>query len=190
MKKRSIFIFKEQQKNYTYITLFLLIFSIFIYFAIRPSLITIFSLNKEVEDLTKINNLYDNQINKILEIQSEIEKNRDRLYLLSQAITDFPQVNKIVSDIKNLADSNNFYLKNASILDINLFSSQEKNLKTVTVNIDGSSNFEDLLSFINGLFNQRRLKRIKKIIINKDQIKQSTNSGDLKVNMEIEGYYL
>ncbi|MGB9707211.1 MAG: type 4a pilus biogenesis protein PilO [Microgenomates group bacterium] len=188
-KNRKIFLFEKENQNYIYISLFLIIFSIFIYFAIRPSLMTIFSLNKEAGELEKINSLYDGQINKILQIQSELENNRDRLNLITEAIPDFPQVNKIVSDIKKTTEENGIFMKNASAMELNLFNTNKRDLKTIIFSIEGETTFENFQNFLKNLYEQRRLKRIKKIILSQGE-KEGTVSAKLKVNLEIEAFYL
>src|SRR3990167_863968 len=57
----------EQKKfsemvDYFFVIFFLLIFSVFIIFAIKPSLITAYSLKKEEIDLTKIDKVYEEKI--------------------------------------------------------------------------------------------------------------------------------
>ena len=55
-------IFSKKTKDYTFIILFLLIFSIFIFFAVKPSLTTAVSLKKEEFDLQRVDLLYEKKI--------------------------------------------------------------------------------------------------------------------------------
>ncbi|GIW64964.1 MAG: hypothetical protein KatS3mg092_0897 [Patescibacteria group bacterium] len=73
--KKNIF---SKSQDYTYIILFLIIFSIFIFFAINPSLKTAFSLKKEKNDLEVINNIYEQKIINIANIQNQLEENREK----------------------------------------------------------------------------------------------------------------
>ncbi len=181
-------IFSKKVRDYTFTTLFFLIFSIFIMFAIRPSLISIFSLKKEEEDLKKINSLYNEKILIVTEVQSQIEKNRDYLPLLNEAVSTYPQVNKLIEDIKNEAERNTFLIKKTTISDVDLSTVGKKNLEVVEVIIEGESAFDDLLKLTQGLFNQRRLKTIKKVVIASNP--ESTTSSQLKITLNVEGYYL
>jgi hypothetical protein len=54
--------------------------------------------------------------------------------------------------------------------------------------MEATSNFENLKLFVTDLFSQRRLKLIDNIEISRD--KESTNSGNLKIVLTIDGYYL
>lgn len=181
-------IFSKKTADYTFAILFFLIFSIFIIFAIKPSLTTAFALKKEETELKKINSLYESKILRIVDIQSQIEKNREYFPLLDQAISTSPQVNKIIEDIKEAADANSFLIKKVDVSDVNLFTPNKKNLEKVKVTVEGKSSFEDLLKFTASLFEKRRLKTIKKMIITNDT--ESTVSSQLKITLDIEGYYL
>lgn len=180
-------IFNQKTQDYTYAILFLLIFSVFIILAINPSLKTAFSLKKQEQDLSKIDNLYEQKIMNIALIQSQIEENRDDLILLDQAITIYPEVNKLVDDVKKIADKNSFFITKANISDINLKQTNKK-IEKVSLNLEGKTNYENLLSFINDLFQQKKLKLIEKMIVNKDN--ESTSSSQLKVSFVIDGFYL
>lgn len=181
-------IFSKKITDYTFFVLFFLIFSFFIVFAIRPSLSSIFTLKKEESELKKIDSLYEEKILNIALIQQHLENNRDNLDLLNQAIPNYPQINKMIEDIKEAADINSFQIKKADVSDVNLFAANKNNLETVKITVEGISNFDNFLKFITYLMNQRRLKTIEKIIITKDE--ESTTSSQLKVNFDIEGYYL
>lgn len=180
-------VFYKKVVDYTFIVLFLLIFSIFIFFAIRPSLKTAFSLKKEEKDLIEIDSIYEKKILSVSLIQSEIEKNRDDLYLIDTALSKNPNVNKIIDDIKMAADKTNFFISKANISDINLLQSK-KTLEKVEVVIEGTSTFPDLLLFIKEINNQRRLKTIDSFQISRS--KSSTDSANLSIKINISGYYL
>jgi Tfp pilus assembly protein PilO len=180
-------IFEKKSGDNIYVIFFLLIFSIFIVFAIKPSLTTAYSLKKEEIDLTKIDQLYEEKINNITLIQTQIEENRDNLPLLNQSISEQPEVNKIIEDIKKIADKNSLVINKATIIDIN-FSKTNKEKQNVKLQMEVTTNFDNLRQFIRDMFNQRRLKLIDNLVINRD--KESTSSGNLKINLTINGYYL
>lgn len=181
-------IFTKKTQDYTFAVLFFIIFSVFIVFAIKPSLTTAASLKKEESDLERIDNLYESKIVDIASIQSQLEENRDNLPLLTQAISNFPQVNKTIEDIKAVADQNSFTIKRASIADVNLFESNKKNLKQLRVTVEGNADFKSVMQFITALYNQRRLKTVPKLSISRDE--SSTTSAQLKISLDIEAYYL
>jgi ABC-type multidrug transport system fused ATPase/permease subunit len=180
-------IFTKKTKDYSFVVLFLVIFSVFIVFAIRPSLSAAFSLRKEEIDLEKINSIYENSIKDITLIQSQVEENRDNLPLLNQAISEYPQVNKIIEDVKKIADKDSITIKKANIADVKL-SKNNKQLENVRFIIEGKTTFDNLLLFTQDLFSQRRLKMVNNIVLSVDPI--STESGQLKLILTIDAYYL
>ncbi|MFN4212604.1 MAG: type 4a pilus biogenesis protein PilO [Microgenomates group bacterium] len=190
MMQTKIFknIFSKKTTDYTFAVLFFLIFSIFIIFAIKPSLTTVFSLKKEESDLKRIDALYEDKIVNIASIQSQIEENREDLPLLDQALPSYPQVTKMIDDVKTIAEESSIMIKKADVSNVNLFAANKKNLEKVKITVEGVGSFEDILKLTSNLFNQRRLKTIKKMIISSDM--ESTTAAQLKVTLEIEGYYL
>lgn len=182
-------IFTKKVRDYTFAVLFLLIFSGFIAFAIRPSITTAFSLKKEETDLDKIDKMYEEKIMDIASIQSQIEANREDLVLIDEAVSQFPEVNKMVEDVKTLADKNNFSIKKANIAEVDL-SVTKKSLAKISLIIEGKTDFDSFMVFMDDLHSQRRLKNVSKMTINRDLENTSTGSGTLRVVMTIDGYYL
>lgn len=182
-------IFTQKRTDYSFTVMFLLIFSLFIFFAIRPSLTTAASLKKEEQDLTRIDGLYEDKIISIAKVQSLMEENRNEIPMLYQAISSSPQVNKMVEDIKQAADLSSFTIKKTSMGDVNLTGITKNKLENLEADIEGVSTFEQLQKFIQILTDQRRLKTIDKIAITKDG-EYSSSSAQLKVNLHLIGYYL
>lgn len=180
-------IFVKKTTNYIYVIFFLVIFSIFIIFAIEPSLRTAFSLKKEEADLKQVDNVYEQQINNITDVQTAMEANRDDLPLLNQSISEHPEVNKIIEDIKNTADKNSMSISKASIVNVNLSKSNTE-LQSVRMVMEGTASFTELRQFMNDLYSQRRLKLLDNIVISRD--KESSGSSDLKIALTIDGFYL
>jgi Tfp pilus assembly protein PilO len=188
-KKLSKIIFNPKVRDFTYLILFFFTLSIFIFFAIRPAIVSIFSLTREAEDLKKINNLYNQKIDEIVFLQSQLEGKRDDLFYLIEAIPNFVQINKRLEDIKTASAKSSVSLKSFSFSDINLTSEQKDEVRSIVINTEIEGNFENLMSFIKEMISQRRLKKIDKITITKPE-PAATSSSQLKVNLMIEGYYL
>ena len=180
-------IFTKKTRDYTFVVLFLIIFSIFILAAIKPSLTTAASLKKEEEDLLKIDNLYESKISNITLIQSQVEENRDDIYLLDQAVSQYPEVNKMVDDVKKIAENDKFDITKASIADVNLYQ-VNKTLQKISLVIEGKTDFDSLMLFVDDLFLQRRLKTIPAMEITKDN--QASEGAKLRVVLTVEGFYL
>lgn len=179
----------KKVKDYTFISLFFLIFSIFIVFAIRPSLITAIALRQQREDLQKLDAQYESVVSNIVANQSTLENIRDGLYLINDALPTGALINKLISDIENEGRTDEINFIRVEVGEVNLVQKTKDKPQSAVINIEATCSFENLLKFVQGLSNQRRLKLIKQLSISKD-IEQSSESAQLKVLMQIEGYYL
>lgn len=181
-------IFNKKTGDYTFTIMFFLIFSMFIVFAIKPSLTTAASLKKEKTDLEKVDALYENKIIGIASLQQMMEESRNGFPMLNQAIASYPKVNKMIEDIKVVADENSFVIEKAGVADVNLYETNKTTIQQIQVIVEGSTNFENLMKFTQALFTQRRLKTIPKMSITHQL--DSSSSAILKVILNVEGYYL
>ena len=179
----------KRAKDYTFISLFFLVFSIFVIFAIRPSLVTAFSLKKEETELNKLNNTYEGVISKIVAIQSSFENYRQDLHLFSEAIPSKPNVNRLIGDIEQATATSSVTIQKLSAGEVNLVDKSKGTLRSTSIDIDASADFDNLLQSIQEIYRQRRLKKVQKLDIT-SQSNDSTESAGLKLKLKVEGYYL
>lgn len=177
-------------KDYTYGVIFLLTFSFFLFFVIRPNLVNVFSLQEELGNLKILDTGYENVIRKIVNIQTFLETNRSDLYLLDQGISTAPRINKVVEDIESAASSSGIVVTQVDIGQIDLKEKDTRTTKNVLkVNLSTKADFKLAKDFITALIMQRRLKTIKRIGMSKADT-TSTTSAQLDITLELEGYYL
>lgn len=181
----------KKTQNYSYVIIFLIIFSIFIIAAIKPALTTAFSLQKEEAELTKLDAKYEEAILSIVNTQSLIEEVRDDLPLFETALPDRPNVNTLLNDLQIAADENNIIPTSINVGEVNLKQIGGVKVKTLKITMETSSSFNNLRGFANTLIDQRRLKAIDSFKIEKkEKSKGSTESAELKLSLEVEGLYL
>ena len=183
-------LFNNKAKDYTYTIGFFVIFSFFIFAVIRPNLVTVFEINAKIKQLKEVDKVYGSQIDKIVTVQSVFESNREDMYLLNEAISIQPEVNRILSDINVSSDESSLKTERISVSDLNLKDKGALNkLKSFKVNMDLVGNFEDTLAFIKKLYVQRRLKLLPDFELT-NQVATSSESAGLKIKLNVEGYYL
>lgn len=183
----------KKVKDYSFIIFFFLIFSFFVAFAIKPNLTTIFTLQNELRDLNQLDDAYDSVISQILSLQSIFENNRDRMYLLTDALPEGPTVSKVIDDLSKSASASGVVLQKVEINQVNLRkTTANKNLQAYVVNINTNSQFEPVRKFMYDFLDQRRLKMVKSLTIVRDTggVPTSTGSAKIQIKMEVEGYYL
>ena len=104
-------LFEKKAKDYTYTVAFFVIFFLFSA-VIRPNLITVFEINAKIRQLSEVDRIYGEQIDKIVGVQSIFEASRDDMYLLNEAISTQPEVNKVLFDVNVASDGSSLIRKN------------------------------------------------------------------------------
>ena len=180
----------KKVRDYIYISIFFILFSIFIFFAIKPALTTAFSLKKEEEELKEKNLIYQKAISDANNNLYVLEDVRDKLYLIDESISNSPQINKVVNDIENASLDSSLFLKYIFVSEkIDYIDLKKTDFKEVRVNLESQGNFTDVLNMVKVVNAQRRLKLIDNIEFF-NEIEISTNSGSLDIKSEIIGFYL
>ncbi len=179
----------KKTQDYTYLTVFFILFSVFLFFAIRPSLDTAVRLQQEENDLKKLDIQYEQLITSIVDNQASLERVRDRLPLLNQALPRSPEINTVIKDIETVGSEHGVSFQTITVGQVDLVQKDIGKVRPLVVNIGAAGRFEDLIQFIQGLYGQRRLKFIKNLSITKSA-STASGSGQLNAIMQIEGYYL
>lgn len=183
-------LFTKKARDYSYAIAFFFTFSFFLVFVIRPNILNVFNTFVEIEELKKIERVYDSQIGTILTIQSDLEKYRSDLVYVDESLSSTPLVNKVLSDVNDAAVKNSLSVKKLDINDIDLKSRNARQLTPISVGIDGTGTFENIYGFLKETYNQRRLKLARDIKITRDSAQEATDSSELVIQMQIEGFYL
>ncbi|MFH1827431.1 MAG: hypothetical protein ABH812_03320 [bacterium] len=177
-------------KDYLYLTIFFLIFSVFIMFAIRPVIVTAFALKNQEKELEEKNLTYTQAIAHANSNFKILEEIRDRVFLINDAVPDSPQINKVVNDIQDASNQSSLTLNNIFLPDkVDYKDPKNKDFKNVKVSVKENGSFESVIDMINILYSQRRLKNIDTMDIFNQTI-VSTDSGTLEVQVDIIGFYL
>lgn len=182
-------LFSQKGKDYIPISLFFIIFSVFVVFIIRPTLTEAFALKKEEADLRQIDQRLGQAVVHILNMQGQLEKNRNMLPLLSEAIPEQPKINKVISDIGQAVDDK-VTLKKINVEEISLINkNKDRKLKAILLKVEASGSYENSMTFIKNLFLQRRIKSIKQVQFQKGT-DEASKSAVLNLTIDMEGYYL
>jgi len=183
-------LFTKKNKDYSYAIAFFLVFSFFLLFVIRPNILSVFQANLKIENLKKTNAIYEYQIQNVINAQTVLVDVRDDLQLLDEAATNKPQVNQMIGDITKTIEKNNLTITKLSLVDVNLKDVSRNDLfKPLTFNLGLTGNFEDYFKLMKDFYDQRRIKLLKNVTINKEE-KSSSDSGKLRIELQLEGYYL
>ncbi|PIZ65298.1 hypothetical protein COY14_02655 [Candidatus Roizmanbacteria bacterium CG_4_10_14_0_2_um_filter_36_9] len=118
-KDKILALLKDKKtQDYTFQFFFFVIFAVFVVVAIRPNLITAFNLQKELQDVKLNNKVAEEVIQQIVNYQSVIESERDKLLLLDDAVPSTPDLSNVVDQITQTASSSGLIVTNLKIENI------------------------------------------------------------------------
>ena len=190
----------KEVKDYTYTILFLLISSFFAVFVIKPVLSIAVSLNKEAKELRSINTVFEKNINTVVTLQNQLQEIRSQAYLVDIAVPKDPLIQSLIEDIRTSAISEGIVVKTIEVTQPELekdgvvapatpgVTTSSLTAKPVAMKLVIQSDFDQAVRFIKTILNQRRLKTISKIALDKSE--SETGINYLTINLEVEGYHL
>lgn len=174
---------KPDLKIYLELVLSLITIVAFSVFAIRPTLLTIIQLTKEISDKEEsVINL--NQ--KIKDLQTAnflLQSRTDDLILISQAVPDGPSPDIFIRQIEKIIKDSNLSIINFSISDVVYLGENKKTSKSdvsleelakgsdslpFTISLTG--NYQSIYNFLNVMENMRRPVKIDTLAINSNTL--------------------
>lgn len=178
----------KKVQDYTLTIIFFLLFAFFVFFAIRPNLLTAFNLRRELAELRLKDKQFEDTILKIVEYQATLANNRDNFYLLDEALPQQPQIYKVVDDIRKTASESSMVATRINVEEVDVQNVKKNNrIKSYAVSLDTAGSSQDLKNFINNLYQQRRLKYIRDLDIARNV---DNPEGKYIVRFTLEGLYL
>lgn len=97
------FYVQKKARVYTEIVLSILATTFFLFFAIKPTLVTIAGLVKEIKDKKMVTEKLENKINALYSAQKEYLTINPDLYLVDQALPTDPHLSVLVKQLEVLA---------------------------------------------------------------------------------------
>jgi len=151
----------KKVRVYTEIVLSILAVAFFLFFAIKPSIVTITGLIKEIKDKKLVTQKLEEKINNLNLAQQEYFSVQNDLYLLDQALPKDPQISLLIKQLEVLAFKEGVSLNAVqySPLDIKkkLVTGE---LQTVEFGLVVSGSYQNLKNFLFSLSNFRRTFQI------------------------------
>lgn len=191
---------KKQQENYRFIrsveiaATFILI-SFFLFFAIRPTVLTISSLWGDIQSKQLLKTRLKTKINNIIQAQDLFSQVQEKYQIIDSSLPSRPN---FYETAVQLQQTGNRALLNINDFDYNIQAGEElsinPNVKTyqIPLNIDGS--FSSVTKLISDLLNNRRLINISSIDIGPSGLKTSGTltvapSGSISTSFVSSYYY-
>lgn len=198
LAKVADFYQRKEVKAYTNLILSLITASFFAFFAIRPTLVTIASLVKEINDQKEISQRLDSKLDDLVKAQKEFATIRSKLGMINSALPKKPQPSLFLGQIELLAyenrlnlttvQSSSIYLKGTPTAPVKEKKTQEKTLyPSFNSRVSASGTYPDLKNFLLSLNNLRISLNIEGISFQKGKEK---SSEILNLSFETNTFYL
>lgn len=166
---------------YTGITLTLVAISFFSLFAIKPTVTTIVSLTKEIEEKKSIEQKLQVKINSLSAAQSNYASLTNLLEVIDEALPTEPLLTDVAYYFEYLTQKNNLTVRSINYDPIRIIGAPQinkKNPTTETLNslnfsLSGTGKYEDIVNLFKDLDNTRRVILIESLTFNGGQIEET-----------------
>jgi len=203
---------KPKNRVYTTTVLSFLTVSLFVWYAIRPTIATILTLRREIQDNTVVNAQMEEKIGNLVEAQAAYQNVTQRLPILKQAVPELPETINLLTQLRNLANESSATISSANAAAIPLTHTVEaKKTRTIekettipsteitksdgvtttpiSITLEGS--YDSIKRFIDGLSSMRRIVTITDMAILPKPKSEIQKTGDnLTISLKLVSYSL
>jgi Tfp pilus assembly protein PilO len=151
----------KKVRVYTEIVLSILTIAFFLFFAIKPTAVTITSLIKEINDKKMVTQKLEEKINNLNLAQQEYLSIENDLYLVDQALPEDSQISVLVRQIEGLCFKTGVFLEGVQYSPLEIRNKNFKNEpQPIEIKIVVSGSYQNLKNFLYSLNNFRRVFQI------------------------------
>jgi len=179
---------KKQVQSLAWLSLTLLTITFFAMAAIRPTLVTIARLNREIKDKKAASQQLQNKINSLIAAQNTYTKNVDYLPLLEAALPAKNQFPQLAYFFEEAASSTGVIIKNVAFEKINVTPETSAKAKaqgtgnTFLFTVIANGDYFGLSRFLQSLESSRRI-----IMINSTSFGTSKKSDETSLTLSLSG---
>ncbi len=157
-----------QVRSFAWISLSIFVISFFVLTAIRPTLVTIAQLNREIKDKKEASQKLQTKINSIVAAQKEYAQNVDYLGVLDQALPEKNEFPRLALFIEGVASSSGVELKSLGFEKITTSQVASKTTSSLLANSFNISlivngDYFKLKDFLKNLETSRRIIKMESI---------------------------
>jgi Tfp pilus assembly protein PilO len=162
----------------------LLTFSLIISFAIKPAILTIISLHKELKESQKVNEALTNKLQNLTQAQQNFIALQQDLIYVDRALPKTAEFNRLAREINYLAYYNNVILASGNFGKFDLLPVPSQQPAELSLNFAINGSFADIKNFVADLNNISRLVNIEGITFNN---KSTANDNKNIIYAELKG---
>ena len=168
---------REDFRIFLELLLSLITITFFSIFALKPTILTISQLLKDNKEKERIINIMNQKVENISRAQNIYEQNINKLTIIENAIPNTPTPENLLRQIEGVAYINSVTLLGSSINEVTLVGEEKKkqakdtiknlpeNVKTLSFSINVTGTYTSLFNFLSNIENLRRPLVIKSVNI-------------------------
>ncbi len=192
-------------RAYTTIIFSFLAISLFGWYAIRPTMQTIFELKREIADKTDLNQKMEEKISALIEAQAVYQDIETKIPVVTDALPTTPDAIRALGQIQSLARESNVQLTSISVPTVPLVAvstaSGQKagptKVSDVAFTLAVTGMYPDIKNFLEGIVDLRRVTQIESMtfLLQRELSPEATQSATptgtkLQVDLKLNIYYL
>ena len=190
---------KPKSRNYTTVIFSFLAVSLFGWYAIRPTIQTILTLKREIQDKTDINQKMEDKIANLIQAQAAYSQIEWSLPVIDEALPDSSEAVSLVIQLQNLASSTGVTVIAVQLPAVPLLGSAGSANKdqSFDVSITVSGNYQGLQAFLTGLSEMRRVVVLSSVTLTPEKSQSISASASatpvnphIQLTLKLTSYYL
>lgn len=158
---------KSENRAYTSVIFSFLAVSLFGWYAIRPTMQTIFTLKREISDRTFVDKQMEDKISALIEAQATFENVQNDIPVLTDALPRNPDPIGAATQLRGMADETGVAITGMSVPAVDLVSQTAKSaaasggkIMNVPLTLSVSGTYAQVKQFLKGVMNLRRITQI------------------------------
>lgn len=159
--RKIVHVYEDEPVIQVSLQLILSVFTVafFIFFAIRPTLQTIVTLQKKIKDQQSVNLKLDTKLTQLVEAQDQLALYAGDLPLVERGVPRDSEIKKLTAMVEAEANKNNVWMVGLEVQKYPVWQSQAsgKAEKFVTFNVNVGGTQADLVRFLAAIENMERL---------------------------------
>lgn len=197
---------KPATRAYTAIIFSFLVVSLFGWYAIRPTMQTIFTLRREITDKTDLNKKMEDKISALIEAQAAYQEIEPKLPIIDQALPQMTDAIRATRYLSALASDSRVTITAINISSIPLaadigpgksVATSSDKLANFPISLSITGAYPDMKSFTRGILNLRRIMQISSMIFSPTYATETAASGSatptgtaVKLDLKLKLFYL
>lgn len=200
---------KPRSRAYTTVIFSFLTVSLFGWYAIRPTIQTIFFLQREVADKTEINKKMEDKITALIEVQALYQEVEPLLPAVDQSLPNLPDAIPLVIQLKNLASASGTLLTSVQVPTVPLLGVEATpsggktsagtaagKQQTFDVSLSVRGPYQAIRAYLEGVLNMRRIATVEAMTVVPIRTEAASSqsatpsSRMLQLALKLKAYYL